>query len=66
VTTEPVATAEIAAAAPACDPIAEVRDLLAAAIELAAVDLKCDTRSAALFVIHVLLRTPALAPPTVH
>jgi hypothetical protein len=52
--------------APARDPLDEVRDLLAEAIELVAVDLRCDTRSAAAFVACVLLQTPALSPPSVH
>jgi hypothetical protein len=56
----------IVAVAPARAPIDEVRDLLAEAIELMAVDLKTDTRSAAAFVVQVLLQTPELAGPTVH
>jgi|RhiMetdeSRZDD1v2_1073273.scaffolds.fasta_scaffold1131825_2 hypothetical protein len=68
-TTAPAAaSAENVAAveAPARDPIDEIRDLLAEAIELAAVDLRCDTKSAALFLVSVLAECPELAGPTVH
>jgi hypothetical protein len=66
-TTAPATSTAIAAVkAPARDPLDEIRDLLAEAIELAAVDLRCDTKSAALFLVSVLAECPELAGPTVH
>jgi len=66
-TTAPATSTAIAAVkVPARDPLDEIRDLLAEAIELAAVDLRCDTKSAALFLVSVLAECPELAGPTVH
>ena len=58
----PAGCAEIVAETPQD----EVLDLLTRAVEIVALDLRCDTRSAALFVLTILLRCPEFEAPTVH
>ena len=60
--TAPAACAEVVAETPQD----EVLDLLQRAIEIVALELRCDTRTAALFAIKVLLRCPEFEAPTVH